>query len=67
MITPEEVEAFMSEPKQRQVEVMVNHRVGYWGDLTDDITTKMLEEADAYLEAHIQWRIAQEKGGITNG
>ena len=59
MITPQELEAFMNEPNQRQVEVAVNHRAGYWGDLTDDITTNMLEEADAYLEAHIQWRIAE--------
>jgi hypothetical protein len=51
-------------PKQIEGEVIVAHRFGYW--MTDDpnaIDSAMIEEADAYLEAHIQWRIAQATNG----
>jgi len=60
MTTAAEIEAFMNEPKQRQTEVIVGHRYGYWmpGD-PEELTTADIEEADAYLEAHIQWRISQ--------
>jgi hypothetical protein len=60
---------FMNEPLQRQAEVIVGHRLGFWWppprptDTQDDITDEMIAEADAYLEAHIQWRISNVRKG----
>jgi hypothetical protein len=64
----EELKAFYDEPKQRQAEVTVNHRLGFWSGGqpdVDDITTEMIEEADAYLEAHIQWRMSAHDAELT--
>jgi hypothetical protein len=64
----EELKAFYDEPKQRQAEVTVNHRLGFWSGGqpdVDDITTEMIAEADAYLEAHIQWRMSADDAELT--
>lgn len=54
------VRKFMNEPLQRQAEVKVGHRYGYWCvSGSDTLTTDEIKEADDYLEAHIQWRIEQ--------
>lgn len=55
------MEAFMNDPLRRQTEVIVQHRLGYWWPVLaeDEITEDMVAESDAYLEAHIQWRIEE--------
>lgn len=53
----------MNEPTQRQSEVVVAHRIGYWWSNLDNLAIDEIKEADDYLEAHIQWRIEQANHG----
>ena len=64
MYSQEEIDAFYNEPKQRQAEVIVAHRIGYYNADIDSVSSEEIAEADAYLEAHIQWRIQQARDEV---
>lgn len=54
-----EVPPYEETPEMRQGEVIVSHRLGYLYPDPETATAEEIAEADAYLEAHIQWRIEQ--------